>query len=172
MHTFSKGIRMQTAMSPIYIYIYIYKYMYTFTKLKPTARRGKDFFSFFESHEKQLGGRQDRRTNPLTGQRHVYRGSGHTNPTGKRTGSNNSIRELLLLMYKGEMRIKTAIETLQWLKPLVQTASLIAWVKKGASCWGWSISPSVRKLSYRCTIARYGYAKNGHRMFITFIHRT
>ena len=43
----------------------------------------------------------------------------------------------------------TAIERLPnlILKPLVQTTSLFARVKKGVSCWGWSPSPNVQKIS-------------------------
>ena len=40
----------------------------TKSKLK-TDRRGKDFF--LESHGKQHGGRKDKLTNPMTGQRHA-----------------------------------------------------------------------------------------------------
>ena len=44
-----------------------------------------------------------------------------------------------------------AIEIFLWLtlKPLVQTASLFAGVKRGESCWVWSPDPTVRKISYR-----------------------
>ena len=45
----------------------------------------------------------------------------------------------------------TTIERLPWLilKPLVQTASLIARAKNDTSCWGRSPGPNVRKISSR-----------------------
>ena len=56
---------------------------------------------FFESHGKQHGGRKGERTSPLTVQRHAKQGPGRMNPTAQRPGSNSSIEELLLLLYKG-----------------------------------------------------------------------
>ena len=62
-------------------------------------KRGVTFFD--ESHGKQHGERKVERINPLTIQRNADPGPGHMNPTVQRPGSNSSIGELLLLIYKG-----------------------------------------------------------------------
>ena len=61
---------------------------------------GKKFF-FFESHGKQHGERKGKWINPLTVQRNAKPGPGRMNPTVQRPGSNSSLGELLLLIYKG-----------------------------------------------------------------------
>ena len=53
------------------------------------------------SHGKQHGGCKARRMNPASGQRRAFPDARSTNPTDQRPESNDSVRKLLQLIFKG-----------------------------------------------------------------------
>ena len=85
-----------------YIYIYIY-----ITHKSNIGRHGK-----------QHSECETRRMNSTSNQRRALPDAGRTIPTGQRPGSNNSVRKLMLLIFKAGIYWSgkhTAIERLPWL---------------------------------------------------------